>query len=201
MWKLCLPSLPSLPSLVPTAVINPKAEGNTLILDASASTDADGSIVSYEWYISTADTDPALQGSSITVPLTSSERTITLVVSGDQGSAGFQDVAWTPIDVMPGSDRNPMNLQAGVTPVALLSSATFDATDVAPSTLRLGPSGAPARETSAREEDVNGDGLLDQVIHVKSSDLGLMRGATQLCMTGKLSGGRPISACDSITTR
>lgn len=79
MWKLCLPNL------VPTAVINPKVEGDTLILDASASTDADGSIVSYDWYISTADTDPALQGSSITVPLTSSERTITLVVSGDQG--------------------------------------------------------------------------------------------------------------------
>ena len=195
MWKLCLPNL------VPTAVINPKAEGNTLILDASASTDADGSIGSYDWYISTADTDPALQGSSITVPLTSSERTITLVVSGDQGLAGFQEVAWTPIEVMPGSDLNPMNLQAGVTPVALLASATFDATDVAPSTLRLGPSGAPARETSAHEEDVNGDGLPDQIVHVKSSDLGLMRGATQLCMTGKLSGGRPISACDSITTR
>jgi hypothetical protein len=189
-----------LPNVAPTAVIKSSIEGDSLVLDASESTDSDGSIVSYDWYFSTADTDQVLQGPEVTVPLSGSERTITLVVSDDRGSAGFRDLAWTPIDVMPGSDRNPMNLNAGVTPVALLSSVTFDAMGLAPSTLRLGPSGAPVEETTARGEDVNGDGLLDQVVHVKSKDLGLTPGATQLCMSGELSSGRSISACDRVNT-
>jgi hypothetical protein len=59
----------------------------------------------------------------------------------------------------------------GVTPIALLSTPTFDATTVPPTTIRVGPKAASVKETTAVKEDVYGDGHLDQVVHVVTTEL------------------------------
>jgi hypothetical protein len=70
------------------------------------------------------------------------------------------------IDIKPGSTANPINLGSrGVTPVAILSSSTFDATSVVPETITLAGAGVATRgkkgECQVAAEDVDGDGLLD----------------------------------------
>ena len=75
------------------------------------------------------------------------------------------------IDIKPGSDPNSINLgAAGVIPVAILSTLTFNApAEVDPSTLTL--AGAQVRvhgkgnRSHCGSEDVNGDGRVDLVCH------------------------------------
>lgn len=79
------------------------------------------------------------------------------------------------IDVKPGDDPNYINIRSeGKTPIAILSTATFDAGTINPLTIHV--SGAPVSlrkngTTASSLEDVNGDGLLDLVIHVSTQDL------------------------------
>ena len=190
------------PNVAPTGRIATRIEGDSLVLDARGSTDPDGQVVSYDWYISTGNDDKVLQGATVKVPLAGvAERTFTLVVTDNRGATDFQDLAWIPIDVMPGSDVNPINLQSsGVTPIALLSTATFDATKLTPTSLRVGPNNASVKETTPKREDVNGDGRADQVVHVMTKNLGLTTKMTQLCLTGTLANARTVSSCDKIRT-
>ena len=82
------------------------------------------------------------------------------------------------IDVKPGSDANTINLgSAGVIPVAILSSPSFDATMVDPATISV--SGASVKLVGngkrylAQPEDVDGDGLDDLMCHVVTDELTL----------------------------
>jgi hypothetical protein len=80
------------------------------------------------------------------------------------------------IDIKPGSTANPINLGSrGVTPVAILSSSTFDATSVVPETITLAGAGVATRgkkgECQVAAEDVDGDGLLDLVALVPTASL------------------------------
>ncbi len=77
------------------------------------------------------------------------------------------------IDIRPGSEQNPVNPKSnGVLPVAILSSDSFDATQVDPSTVFL--AGAPVALRSQQdkyltnEEDVNIDGLTDLVVKIET---------------------------------
>lgn len=75
------------------------------------------------------------------------------------------------VDMKPGSDPNIINLDsAGVVPVAILSSDTFDATTVDPETVSLAGTSIRLVGKSGKylchEEDVNGDELLDLVCQV-----------------------------------
>jgi hypothetical protein len=97
----------------------------------------------------------------------------------------FDDIAlWQPettiaveIDIKPGDDPNPINLKArGVLPVAVFSCETFDATRIDPATVLL--AGAPVAVSGgkharwmAHAEDVDGDGLLDLVLHFDNQSL------------------------------
>ena len=79
---------------------------------------------------------------------------------------------WSPvqIDIKPGSDTNPINPKSkGVVPVAVLSSADFDATSILPSTVHF--AGAdPVRWTI---EDVNGDSINDMLFFFNTQELTL----------------------------
>jgi hypothetical protein len=80
------------------------------------------------------------------------------------------------IDIKPGSYPNTINLGSnGVVPVAILSSASFDATQVDADTVDLAGAGVAVRgkgnNTLAHEEDVNGDGLMDLVVQVETENL------------------------------
>ncbi len=80
------------------------------------------------------------------------------------------------IDIKPGSDQNTINLSsAGVISVAILSSDTFDATEVDPATVTLAGTGVKMVGKSdkylSQERDVNNDGLLDLVCQVLTAGL------------------------------
>ncbi len=86
-----------------------------------------------------------------------------------------EPVVKVEIDIKPGSDPNSINLSsAGVIPVAILSSETFDATTVNPDTVCL--AGAKVKMVGksgkylAHEKDVNEDGILDLVCQVVTAD-------------------------------
>lgn len=105
------------------------------------------------------------------------------------------------IDIKPGSDDNTINLGSGGTvPVAILSSAEFDATRVDPrsislasATVRLKGQGTP----QASFVDVNGDGLVDLMVHVETSALQLT-GDTQATLSGKTGDGISIQGTDTV---
>ncbi len=111
------------------------------------------------------------------------------------------------IDIKPGSDPNCINLGSqGVIPVAILSTADFDATQVDPTTVELAGAGVAvrgkAKKPLAHEEDVNGDGLVDLVLQVETEDLdpGEFQDGTA-CLTGETYetyGGQPVEGCDEI---
>lgn len=80
------------------------------------------------------------------------------------------------IDIKPGSYPNSINLGSnGVIPVAILSTADFDATTLNPENIFLAGSGVRVRGKGnkylASEEDVNGDGLTDLVVKVETVNL------------------------------
>jgi hypothetical protein len=112
------------------------------------------------------------------------------------GSAGKCNIL---IDVNPGSGPNSINPKSnGVIPVAILSNARFDATDINPATLRFGPKQANAVHSGT--EDVNGDGLADLVVQFRTQDTGIQCGDTQVGLTGATTEGIPVRGADSITT-
>ena len=96
----------------------------------------------------------------------------------------------SPIDIRPGSTTNPINLSsAGVVPVAMITSDTFDATTVAPSTVCFGDADGPTERDCTEShgkghlEDVNGDGRPDQLFHFKVRQTGIDAGDTTACLT------------------
>ena len=106
------------------------------------------------------------------------------------------------IDIKPGSADNPMNVRAaGTVPVAILSSATFDASLVVLSTVRLGGASIATRPNGslmASMGDVNGDGRLDLLVHLASASLGLASNPTSLTLTATLTDGRTIIGSDTV---
>ena len=110
------------------------------------------------------------------------------------------------IDIKPGSNTNPINLRSkGVIPVAILSTASFDATSVDPASVCFGD----AEDASQRDcteahgkghpEDVNGDGRLDLLLHFETQQTGIDPGDTQACLSGKTFVGVDVEGCDLIT--
>ena len=86
-------------------------------------------------------------------------------------------------------------------PVAILSSATFDATRVDPTTVTL--ASAPVKlkgkgTPMASVEDVNRDGLPDLVVHVSTDALQLSATDTEAVLEGKTFDGTAIRGTDSI---
>ena len=75
------------------------------------------------------------------------------------------------IDVKPGSDRNPINLNAnGVIPITIFTTADFNASWVDVSTVQF----AGASVAHWAFEDVDGDGQLDLVLHFRLQDTHLL---------------------------
>jgi len=107
-----------------------------------------------------------------------------------------------PIDIKPGSDVNSINLGSGGTvPVGILSTQSFDAKTVDPATVTM--AGAPVKlkgkgTPMASFEDVNGDGLLDLVVHVSTDALQLSESAMMAILQGQTYSGAPIKGRDTV---
>ena len=86
-------------------------------------------------------------------------------------------------------------------PVAIFSSATFDARTVNPSSVTL--ASAPVKLTGKGTamysiQDVNNDGRLDMVVHVTTSAFQLTTNDTLAVLKGKTNGGVSIKGTDTV---
>lgn len=106
------------------------------------------------------------------------------------------------IDIKPGSFPNSINLgNRGTVPIAIFSTATFDATNVDPLTVTLAGASVKLKGKGtpmAAFEDVNGDGLNDIVVHVSTSTLELTVPDTEAILKGMTLDGTPINGTDSV---
>jgi len=109
------------------------------------------------------------------------EYTVTVVVTDDDDgtvSTTFEVlVRYIPIDidVKPGSDVNPLNLNGnGVVPIAVLGDADFDVSILVASSVKAGVSGSEAAPYhNGHIELVNGDTHPDYVFHFREWELGI----------------------------
>jgi len=103
------------------------------------------------------------------------------------------------LDIKPGSKRNPINLRSkGNIPVAILTSDTFDATQVNWETVRFGPTGATERHQRVHVRDADYDGDMDVILHFKIRDTGILCSDTDATLTGETFSGEEITGSDVI---
>ncbi len=118
------------------------------------------------------------------------------------GSAGKVLAIPVEIDINPGGFPNSINLGSnGTVPVAILSSSSFDAATIDPSTIVLAGAAVNLRGRGtpmASVEDINGDGLGDLVVHVSTEALQLAETDIQAVLTGKTFSGVPVRGTDSV---
>ncbi|HEX9288354.1 MAG TPA: hypothetical protein VF904_02425 [Anaeromyxobacteraceae bacterium] len=106
------------------------------------------------------------------------------------------------IDIKPGEVPNSIQLGSnGVVPVAILSTTTFDATQIDPLSITLASApvelkgkGTPMASLS----DVNGDGLLDLVVQVSTEALLFTGSDTAAELMGTTFAGVKVHGSDSV---
>ena len=106
------------------------------------------------------------------------------------------------VDIKPGTFPNTINLGSkGVVPVAILSTATFDATTIDPTSVQLAGAKVKLRGKGtpmASLQDVDGDGLIDLVVHVSTEAFELTGSDVQAFLEGRTFHGVPIVGVDSL---
>ncbi|MGH3528220.1 MAG: hypothetical protein ACRDS0_14960 [Pseudonocardiaceae bacterium] len=127
------------------------------------------------------------------------------------------------LNVMPGSVKNPVNVNPGVLPMAVLTTAAgqygnpfaFDAATIQAATVRVGVRGplvatgigAPEAHGAVHLEDSfelderTKDGDLDAVLHARQNQLGIQPATTEICVRGRFGPGvgTTFFGCDHIT--
>lgn len=106
------------------------------------------------------------------------------------------------IDIKPGSAPNSIDpSSAGVTPVGILSTPDFDApSELDKASLTFGRTGDEPSLAfcPASPEDVNSDGLLDQVCHFETQVTGFQLGDTEGILRGQTVDGVSIEGRDAV---
>jgi uncharacterized delta-60 repeat protein len=114
---------------------------------------------------------------------------------------GDTAVITVTVDIEPGESPNSINPGSnGATPVAILSTDTFDApSQVDTGSLKFGRTGNEASLAfCSSPEDVNGDGRLDVVCHFTTKKEGFQAGDSRGVLTGQTVTGTPIKGTDSV---
>lgn len=113
------------------------------------------------------------------------------------------DMLEVELDIHPGTLQNPINLNSnGVVPVALLSSASFDATQADPASIVL--AGAHVRsigkgkQYACSNRDVNADSRLDLVCNFETAQFDLRVGDATAELRGSTFFGQDIHGSDFV---
>lgn len=122
----------------------------------------------------------------------------TAVLSQTTGPVPGPSVTQVTVRVKPdGPSPQPVNPNAnGNLPVAVLSTATFSAPTIDPTTVQLGPGKAPVRRSST--DDVNRDGRPDLLMHFDLPAVGLRCTDTAVFLTGRTYSGQSVQGSDTV---
>jgi hypothetical protein len=82
----------------------------------------------------------------------------------------------------------------------VLTTDTFDASAVDPTTVFFGALGSEAAPVHSALEDVDGDGNTDMILHFRTQATGIVCGNTSASLTGETFSGQAIEGSDSIRT-
>jgi hypothetical protein len=105
------------------------------------------------------------------------------------------------IDIKPGDEPTTMDPRSrGMLPVALLSSAEFDAVAIDTTTVRFGATGKEATAVRSMQEDVNRDGRVDTMFLFRMPETGIACGHTSASMTGVTRSGTAFEGSETFTT-
>ena len=105
------------------------------------------------------------------------------------------------IDIKPGSFPNGLNpRQRGVTPVAILTTARFNAATVDRASIRFGRTGIETAPVHAALEDVDRDGDLDLILQFDTLKTGILCGDLVANLTAQTTGGMSLHGSDSLKT-
>jgi hypothetical protein len=105
------------------------------------------------------------------------------------------------IDIKPGKTPNGINPTGKQKiPVAILTTDTFDATQVDWETVQFGRDGATESHGRAHVKDVDDDGDFDLLLHFNTQETGIACGDTEATLTGQTYDEQAITGSDSIKT-
>lgn len=152
------------------------------------------------------DDEYSIDGSQLTVSMSVRVPGDWIRVITGADDEGFTEVV---IDVRPYAKKNRLVLHPKAkVPVAILTTSIadgdpvdFDATQVDPSTLRLGPAEAQMAYWHARIKDVDGDGDADLIAMFKVRDTGITCEDTQINLSGETFAGEAIWGKDVIKVK
>ena len=106
------------------------------------------------------------------------------------------------IDIKPGIDLNTINLGSkGTVPVAILTTADFDASTVDPTTVTFADASPIKRKMVDKVDmvDVDYDGDVDMLLSFNTQDLNLDIYSTEATLTGETNVGEQIEGTDSVS--
>lgn len=156
--------------------------GDRLDLDASASTDPDGTVTRVDWYVERQSGEELAEGARSTIPLPADEPvSVTAVVTDDRGMTDFVSdvVPATGDDSATGGGRRTMVLRGGPQmPVTSIDTGAL-AQD----------GGTGSTVADAQQVDTDADGDQDLVITLDAD------GDEPLCVTGRITDGSSMRAC------
>ena len=104
------------------------------------------------------------------------------------------------IDVKPGDTPTTLErTRDGFVPVAILSTAKFDALTIDPTSVRVGRTGTEAEPARSMQTDVDRDDRLDLQVLVRVNDLGLACDTKTIRLTAKTTSGASVEGSEAVT--
>ncbi len=205
------------------------ASAGATVTPTTQAIDADGLAVGSPVTVSrqfsvTCDTPGAKTVEVTTSIVPEKAKVVDLVATNNSQSVTFSVDCAVPVtlNVKPGSLRNPVNMNEGAVPMAVLTTAAgeygnplaFDATTIQAASVRVGSrsalvatnTGAPEMhgkvhlEKSLELDETTKDGDLDSVLHARASQIPVVPTTTELCVRGRFGpgSGTTFFGCDHV---